>query len=539
MGDGTATIDFSDLGAKPVPQSGGGGVDFSDLGGKVVQAAGGATTAQPQKDSLWRRIYDTSVLGQLRQATGGLSEWAKGKAEQAQTQNLRNVARGGQGNPVEAFSPRSAYDLLSKTSGFVSSFLDPKSLAITGGVIAANTNPFTGIPVDAALVAHGGYGVAKNARQALAGNPDAAERALLSGSEMVGGLAGTAGQVRAGARLVQNLKGGTAEQAPGGPGRIAQTLGISDPPPNELLTKAIKPTSANTGWNSAIAKAAPDMKAAEADLGHPITGVDDALNAASVAKKALWQQYATKLKSASTGFAGEETGAVIDGNEVADAMMKSIDKRTALQDPGLVERITKVADTYRRLIPVEEAEDFLQSANNDLHAYYAKNKVGRQVAAKDPATGHIVAEADQLRDSLYSKLDDMTGPGAAELKGRYGALSNVEAELLRRKNVSARQQPESLAEQISMARAYGKIAVGAARMSPGSLLEGAQSLYAAKWLKARGTTDAMISRAFKALGPQSAPTTPAPASVGPKTVSGMSAAAGGAARDDSEGSNLF
>ena len=81
-------------------------------------------------------------------------------------------------------------------------------------------------------------------------------------------------------------------------------------------------------------------------------------------------------------------------------------------------------------------------------------------------------------------------------------------------------------------------------MSPGSLLEGAQSLYAAKWLKARSTTDAMISRAFHALGQQ--PTIPAAAGVGtkaagmgPKTVSGMSAAAGGAARDDSEGSNLF
>jgi hypothetical protein len=243
------------------------------------------------------------------------------------------------------------------------------------------------------------------------------------------------------------------------------------------------------------------MKAVEADLGHPITGVDDALNAASIAKKALWKQYAAKLKAAGQ----EGAGATIDGNEVADAMMKSIDKRTALQNPGLVERIQKVADTYRRPMSVEEAEDFLQSANNDLHSYYAKNKVGQQVAAKDPEMGNVVAEANQLRSSLYSKLDDLTGPGAADLKGRYGALSNVENEMLRRKNVSARQQPESLAEQISMARAYGKIAVGTLRASPSSVLEGVQSLSAAKWLKARGTTDAMIMRAFQALGNPQAP----------------------------------
>jgi hypothetical protein len=272
----------------------------------------------------------------------------------------------------------------------------------------------------------------------------------------------------------------------------------------------------------------------EADLGHPIAGVDDALSAASVAKKGIWKQYATKLKSAATGLGDEETGAVIDGNEVADAMMGAIDKRTRLQNPGLVEHIEKIADTYRRPMGVEEAEDFLQSANNDLHSYYAKNKVGRQVAMKDPATGYVVAEAEQLRDSLYSKLDDLTGPGAADLKGRYGALSNVENELLRRKNVAARQQPESLAEQIGMARSVGKIAVGVARMSPTAMLEGTQSLAAAKWLKTRGLTDNMIMRAFQGLGSQGPTATPMPATPAPVAPAATGASAGAAAPDETQ-----
>jgi hypothetical protein len=285
------------------------------------------------------------------------------------------------------------------------------------------------------------------------------------------------------------------------------------------------------------------MKTAEADLGHPITGVDDALSAASIAKKAIWQQYAAKLQAASApevaGDLSETAGQrpTIDGNDIADAMMGSIDKRTALQNPDLVERIEKIADTYRRPMSLEEAEDFLQSANNDLHSYYAKNKVGQQVAERDPATGYVVAEAGQLRDSLYSALDDLTGPGAADLKARYGALSNIENELLRRKNVAARQQPDSLAEQLSMARAYGKIAVGVARMSPSSLLEGTQSLTAAKWLKARGTTDAMIGRAFQALGQQpGTATAQPPTGLPPEAVTGMGAASGTA--NSSEGMQL-
>lgn len=527
---------FSDV--QPVAQT------FTDVA--PIDQSSTAGTAKP--DSFWRTVYDRSGIGALQKLTGGLSDWAKGKAEQKETENLRNVAQGGEGNPIEAYSPRAGYDLLHHTAGLVSSFLEPKNVALAAGTVAANTNPITGIPVDAALVAHGGLGVAKNAKAALAGNPDAVEGALLSASEMAGGAAGVRSQVTPAMNMVKSLRGSPAEvghvteaaatpgmaqpsaavaskpQAPSSIGTFAERLGITDGPPTDLMTRAVKPLSSNSGWDAAVKRALPDMKVAETDLGHPITGVDDALHAASVAKKSLWNQYADKLKAARAFAPNAPSIAAIDGNAIADAMMKSIDKRTALQDPGLVERITKVADTYRRDIPVEEAEDFLQSANNDLHSYYAKNKVGRQIAERDPATGHVVAEADALRENLYAKLDELTGPGAADLKQRYGALSNVEAELLRRKNVAARQQPQSLAEQLSMARAYGKIAVGVARMSPSSLLEGTQSLAASKWLKERGTADAMISRAFARVGqPTQAPTTVLPRS------NAASVAAGGAA----------
>ncbi len=510
--------------------------------------------AQP---SFWRTVYDRSGLGAIQKLAQQTSDWAKGKADAAQTAQLGASAKTGQNpEPIEAYSTRAGYDLLARTTGLVSSFMDPKSLAITGGVIAANTNPFTGIPVDAALVVHGGYGVAKNAPRAFGGDPEAAERMLLSGSEMAGGAAGTAGQVAALPKAIANVRarfgpaaapttseaatpaveGGAGEEAPtpnapGAPvGRIARTLGLTDPPPLQLLTKAIKPLASNNGWDAAIAKAAPDMKLAETDLGHSITGVDDALTTASIAKKGIWAQYAEKLSAAQQAFPNAPSMATIDGNEVAGAMMKSIDARTRLQNPDLVERIQKVADTYRRPMGLDEAEDFLQSANNDLHSYYAKNKVGRQVAERDPAIGNVVAEADQLRDSLYSKLDDLTGPGAADLKQRYGALSNVQNELLRRKNVAARAQPDTLAEQISMARAYGKIAVGTLRGSPSSILEGVNSLSAAKWLKARGLTDNMITRAFQALGDPPAGATPAPATTPPWTRAGatVGVTAGGA-----------
>ena len=100
----------------------------------------------------------------------------------------------------------------------------------------------------------------------------------------------------------------------GGTREDCQTLGITDPPPNQLLTKAIKPLASNTRWDYAIAKAAPDMKAVETDLGHPISGVDDALAATSIAKKAIWNQYAEKLNAAKQAFPNAPSMATIDGN---------------------------------------------------------------------------------------------------------------------------------------------------------------------------------------------------------------------------------
>lgn len=269
---------------------------------------------------------------------------------------------------------------------------------------------------------------------------------------------------------------------------------LVDGPPESLITRAVKPGKNNINWNKDVGTALPLMKSAEKQLGRPITGVDDALEAAQVAKKGIWQQYQARLQSAG------QMGATVDGNAIADAMVKSIDKRTALQNPGLVEKVKSIADTYRHPIPLDDAEDFLQSANKDLHTYYTKNKVGQQVAMNDPEISSTVAEANALRSALYSKLDQVAGPGAAQLKQAYGSLTNMEKELYGRQLVAARQAPESLSEQLSTARGAGKIAKGVLTASPGDVLEGAQNIAVSRALKARNSTDAMIARAFQKSG---------------------------------------
>lgn len=298
---------------------------------------------------------------------------------------------------------------------------------------------------------------------------------------------------------------------------IGERLGILDKDPQSLMTSALKPGTNNARWATDAKTFLPDVKAAEAELGRPIKTFADGRAAAKIAKTNLWDQFTQKLQQVKLLGPNAPSLTNIDGNKIADAMMQSIDARTAAQNQPLVDRITKVANTYRRSIPADEAEEFLESANNELNSYYAKNKVGQEVAARDPEVGHVVKEANELRNQLYSKLDELTGPGARELKQRYGAVSNFQDVLSKRENVALRQQPQSMAEQISKARAYAKIAVGIARGDPWSVYEGVQQSTAATWLKERQTSEAMMERAFANYGRPAA--SAAPKIEAPKTPS--------------------
>ena len=81
-------------------------------------------------------------------------------------------------------------------------------------------------------------------------------------------------------------------------------------------------------------------------------------------------------------------------------------------------------------------------------------------------------------------------------------MIEVEGEAYRRLNVAARQQPESLSEQIGAVRAAGEMARGIWKLTHGDMM-GAADIAAARAgraaatsIKESQTTDALIKRAF-------------------------------------------
>jgi hypothetical protein len=258
------------------------------------------------------------------------------------------------------------------------------------------------------------------------------------------------------------------------------------------LTKAIKPAKNNTGWFEAIKNVVPDIQETAQKLKMPVNNLEDFSNVIKLTKDRIWKTYADIL--------GPKADHTIDGNQIADAMLNSLDKRTQVQNPGLVERLIEKAGTYRKSLSLADAEEFLQGANNDLHNFYAKNKVGQKVAASDPEVSPILAEAGALRDALYSKLNDLTGQDAALLKKKYGDLSNIQNEVIGRKNVAARQNPDNLGSQLNTAQAVGNILESVADMKLGSAAKGVGQFAASKYLQRKNSTDGLIQSAFSRLG---------------------------------------
>jgi hypothetical protein len=186
-------------------------------------------------------------------------------------------------------------------------------------------------------------------------------------------------------------------------------------------------------------------------------------------------------------------------------MISSIDERFRIQNPAAADRIIATAETYRRQIPVQEAEAFLESANTDLNNFYAKSGFKQRAEARNPEIGHVVREAEALRTQLNEKISSATGKDFGLLKRQYGALSNLEQVTTKRVNVAERQQPNSLAEQIGLAQGLANAAGSLIKGDVGDAVKGGVQIAASHFLKTSNTSDALIENAFNKLRKSAGP----------------------------------
>ncbi|SRR6266550_909452 len=179
----------------------------------------------------------------VKKGLESVSDWAKSKAAELESAQLKGD---GSGKSAEsAFYLNAASDAAKLGAGA----LDPKNLAIAAGAALA---PEIAGP---ALVAHGGYGVAKNIGKA--GTPEGLQNTLLSASEMAGGAASTA----AGARTIRS-------QATG------RELYQSALKPSTTLTETQRNRVLDTGLREGI----PVSKGGQEKLGNLMDEVNQAIS---------------------------------------------------------------------------------------------------------------------------------------------------------------------------------------------------------------------------------------------------------------------
>lgn len=459
-------IDFSKYETPAAPQ-----IDFSKYEKPIETAAPEQPNMGEKVLGAIKSVYSGLPPGMASDLTKHIGDWASGRAEQNRQENLAAAAKG-QLLP-HSETTNTALGMLGSTGKMASGATSMQGLATAGAAAVAPEI------VGPAMLAHGGYSAVKNAPAALKGNPDAVEAALGGLSEAASG----------GAVAGQAVAGGLGNTLTAKAGKVAaQGTGLASPEAVPSMMRAIKPTNSKTDFPQTLASAGPDLQAHAQATGQPIKTIADLVEAVPGAKKSVWQEYQQKL--------GPNAKATIDGNSVADAMVNSIDKRTRIQNPQLVKQIESTADTYRKPISLQDAEDFLQSANNDLHSYYAKNKVGQQVAANDPTTGHVVAEAQSLRSALNGKLDELTGPGTADIKRRYGALSELQEQALRRKNVADRQSQVGTMASLGKIAGVAKVVKGVVKLDPGDIMSGLSEGALGQRISNLNNTDWLINNAF-------------------------------------------
>ena len=250
---------------------------------------------------------------------------------------------------------------------------------------------------------------------------------------------------------------------------------------HKQIVKAVRPAAKDLGFEKGLSDSIPEVKAAEKLTGKTVTdapageAVDVMLENTKAAKKALWAQYE---KAVGSGI-------------VADLKKASLEMR-------------KKYGGYS--VRLDRMEEDLHVLNAKLQAYYDRYPSQRNATTQaHPHIARLVKEAAETRDIINKTLDsENEGAGPRDLKKRYGALSNLERNLERRRNVAARQSDESLPERMSGIGAAYKGVKGIGKIFAGKVVggitdigEAAAGRITAKTMKEAHSTDGLLRKAMK------------------------------------------
>lgn len=338
----------------------------------------------------------------------------------------------------------------------------------------------------------GGY-VAKQGALAAGADPGTAEAVEFGGS-LAGGVLGA------------KLGSGTVSKA--------QDYVVGDTIKHTV--QATMPRNSKRFFEENAALGNPLVKAQEANLGRPITRMEDYLDAIELAKKeagAAIEQVIGPSKLA---------GATIDGRQVVKAGLDALPKTTVNEQRGVVKKLSQMFSSYNRPLTIDEADQFRIEWNAALaleESPYQQVRQDQMLA--NPLIAARRAMVAKIRELTDQRVQDML-PGAdfAAIRKQYGALDELQDAAARRLMVANRQADLNLNESFKWSKAIGRALVRAP-IDPLGTAADLGDAAAASAIKSGAKANSKIAKAMKyttPAPPRAVPQVPRPAGLlGPAT----------------------
>jgi len=343
-----------------------------------------------------------------------------------------------------------------------------------------------------------------------------------SALEKTAGISGGLGQaILGGVGAGESYKGSFAPTGVDALNRGIQAgKGLIDPlsnmTPAEIMSRGTKPRNQLRDITPKIEQALPHARAAADQLGIDINtmGHDEALAATRKAKQNVWNTLEQNHLGPASSFVRDTTPVADRIQAVADGMSDIAKGRNR----PLVDSIDNAANDYRgQQMSVADMEQRIEELNNELYAEQSRLKVQQDTLKRDPSYGYKFAELEGLRGALNEALDQITGPGAAELKKTYGSLKAMEDILDRSRNVAERPSPVGLFGGLGKMAGVGNLAGGVWQTVTGHpetglpqiAKGGAQAWYGSKAAQLNNR-NYLVGEAFRRTTPAGAPPAPSP-----------------------------
>jgi hypothetical protein len=326
-----------------------------------------------------------------------------------------------------------------------------------------------------------------------------------AGHALAGYLTGKATQgLIKGGGLVARGGGLAAEAAAATPEslKVASTRAIVPGTPEELLTKAVRPTVNYGDFESDISRVTPELKNGPAYGG--LKGLGQTLESIKANANEWYRGITDPLRNFKA-----------DASPIADAQMKSVPITDRIEQPprlvpgnpgrlktvtvpagegtklsmggvvgatpdslegGIMNRTAAKADNFRRDMPLGVIDDVRQHTNADLQSIWNKNGGDRYAALADAENARKFATNGASRDIAYdnfSRLNaagrtdmptlsgEIPAPGAvtpgaiADNQNLFGAANKLDDVVNKRGVVFGRESPASLAERVALTGGKG------------------------------------------------------------------------------------